>query len=55
MPLYWIAILAIVRITTGSTTFDPVLTPQGTGSLTEILAARLNGGTLFVTPENDKV
>ncbi|XP_047474330.1 phospholipid-transporting ATPase ABCA3-like [Penaeus chinensis] len=55
MPLYWIAILAIVRLTTGSTTFDPVLTPQGTGSLTEILAARLNGGTLFVTPENDKV
>lgn len=55
MPLYWIAILAIVRLTTGSTTFDPVLTPQGTGFLTEILQGRLNGATLHVTPENDKV
>lgn len=33
MPLYWIMILAIIRITIGDTVLDPVNTPHGQAAL----------------------
>lgn len=54
MPLYWIMILAIIRVSVGDTVLDPVDTPHGQASLmysTFSLANKM----ISVAPDNDEV
>lgn len=54
MPLYWIMILAIVRLTSNGNVLEPVEVPHGQGSLMDS-ARFLNCGTLHVAPQTYKV
>lgn len=55
MPLYWITILAIIRVTTPDTKYGPILKPHGTAPLMERVYTSLNNQTLHVVPHNEEV
>ncbi|KAG0725814.1 ATP-binding cassette sub-family A member 5 [Chionoecetes opilio] len=54
MPLYWIAILAIIRVNIHETVLDPVETPHGEASLMQSLVF-LTNQTIHVAPDNVEV
>ena len=53
MPLYWIMILAIIRLTVPDNVLDPVDTPHGQASLMESFF--LMGEKLHVAPNTTQV
>lgn len=54
MPLYWILILAIIRISIGDTVLDPVNTPHGQASLMNS-TLYLSDETIHVAPNTKEV
>lgn len=54
MPLYWIIILAIIRITIGDTVLEPVNSPHGQAALMNS-TLYLRGQTIHVAPNTKEV